>query len=210
MRKLLTGRGPSLAALVAGACVAAGASPGAQAISWQDGTGDWSVAWDTTLGYGQGWRVSDPDCRLIGKANGGCGYSPNIDNGDLNFLKKATYSEAITAVTELSVKYKDTAGVFVRSDGLYDFEIMDNNDQRRVPLDRQAKNLVGSYVRLLDLFGFVRFDMGSLPAELRLGRQVVNWGESTFIQNGLNQVEPLRRRGAAGAGLGAAPGAAAG
>ena len=27
-----------------------------------------------------------------------------------------------------------------------------------------------------------------MPSELRLGRQVVSWGESTFIQNGLNEV----------------------
>ena len=33
-----------------------------------------------------------------------------------------------------------------------------------------------------------RFDLGSMPAELRLGRQVVSWGESTFIQGGLNTI----------------------
>ena len=43
-----------------------------------------------------------------------------------------------------------------------------------------------------------------MPAELRLGRQVVSWGESTFIQGGLNAGQPLRRLGAARAGLGAA------
>ena len=45
-----------------------------------------------------------------------------------------------------------------------------------------------TYTRLLDAFGFWRFDLGRLPSELRLGQQVVSWGESTFIQGGLNQV----------------------
>ena len=162
--------------------------PSAYAINWQSDTGAWSLSWDTTIGYGQGWRVSGLDCRLIAIANGGCGYSPNIDDGDLNFPKKAAFSEAVKGVTELSLNFRDKMGLFVRADGLYDFEIMDNQEGRRIPLNHEAKNLVGSYTRLLDAFGFWRFDLGSMPAELRLGRQVVSWGESTFIQGGLNQV----------------------
>ncbi len=51
-----------------------------------------------------------------------------------------------------------------------------------------ADDLVSEYFRLLDAFGYVRFNMGSMPAELRLGRQVLSWGESTFIQGGLNSI----------------------
>ena len=91
-------------------------------------------------------------------------------------------------VTELSLNFRDKMGLFVRADGLYDFEVMDNQEGRPHPLNHEAKNLVGSYTRLLDAFGFWRFDLGSMPSELRLGRQVVSWGESTFIQGGLNQV----------------------
>jgi hypothetical protein len=43
-------------------------------------------------------------------------------------------------------------------------------------------------VRLLDAFAYFRFDLGSRPAEIRLGSQVVSWGESTFIQGGINAV----------------------
>ena len=45
-----------------------------------------------------------------------------------------------------------------------------------------------SYTRLLDAFVYAKFDLGSMGAELRLGRQVVSWGESTFIQNGANVI----------------------
>src|SRR5262249_39726388 len=45
-----------------------------------------------------------------------------------------------------------------------------------------------NYVRLLDAFVYAKFDMGKMNAELRLGRQVVSWGESTFIQNGINVI----------------------
>ncbi len=189
MRKVRARRGLSTAAVVAAASLwALGGLGTAHAASWQSSSGDWSFSWDTTIGYGQGWRVSAPDCRLIASANGGCGYSPNIDNGDLNFLQRATFSEAATGVTEMALNYKDQWGLFVRADGLYDFEVMDNNDTRRVPLDRFARDVVGSYTRLLDAFGYYRFNLGSMPTEIRLGRQVVDWGESTFIPNGLNQV----------------------
>ena len=169
--------------------ILAGFTPGAKAASWQDRSGDWSFSWDTTIGYAQGWRVSSPDCRLIATANGGCGYSPNIDNGDLNFLAKSTFSQAATGVTELALNYKDKAGLFVRASGLYDFEVMDNNGERRIPLDHFAKDYVGSYVRLLDAFGFWRFDLGHDALGAAPGAPGgQDWGESTFIPNGLNQV----------------------
>src|SRR5205807_1392483 len=158
------------------------------AVSFRGDSGNWTLSWDTTVGYGQGWRLSRPDCRLIAIANGGCGYSPNIDDGDLNYLQKATFTEALTGVTERSLNYRDKAGVFVRGSGLYDFKVMDNNTAH-VPLTHDAKGVIGSYTRLLDAFGFYRFTLGGMPSELRLGRQVVDWGESTFIPGGLNAVD---------------------
>jgi hypothetical protein len=129
----------------------------------------------------------NPDCRLIAIANGGCGYSPNIDDGDLNYLHKKVFTEALTGVTELQLKYKEKAGIFVRASGLYDFYVMGNHVDR-TPLSHEAKGVVGSYTRLLDAFGFLRFNLGTLPSEIRAGRQVVDWGESTFIPGGLNSV----------------------
>jgi hypothetical protein len=158
----------------------------AQAIGLQSASGELTGSWDTTISFGQAWRVSGRDCRLIATADGGCGLSPNIDDGDLNY-GAGVFSRALKAITELSLNYKDKAGVFVRGDGLYDFEVMGDSTER-TPLSHAAKGLVGSYTRLLDAFGYVRFDLGAMPSELRLGRQVVSWGESTFIQNGLNEV----------------------
>jgi hypothetical protein len=186
MRKVLTGR--VLTAVALAAAAAAGVAPAAHAFNFQSASGDWSGSWDTTLGYGQGWRVSSPDCQIIAIADGGCGYSPNVDDGDLNYLKKAAFTEALTGVSEFALNYKEKAGIFVRASGLYDFEVMDNH-QPHVELSHDARDEVGSYVRLLDAFGYLRFDLGSMPSELRGGRQVVDWGESTFIPGGLNQVD---------------------
>lgn len=156
-----------------------------QARDFQNSSGSVQGSWDTTLSYGQAWRIEDPDCHLIATANGGCGRSPNIDDGDLNY-HTGIFSRALKLVSELSLE-SGHFGAFVRGSALYDFETEDR-DTARTPLSKSAKDLVGSYTRLLDAFAYARFDLGSMPAELRLGRQVVSWGESTFIQGGLNAI----------------------
>ena len=46
----------------------------------------------------------------------------------------------------------------------------------------------GAY--LLDAYAYGSFGIGDTDLQLRLGRQVVNWGESVFIQ-GVNQINPI-------------------
>jgi hypothetical protein len=47
-----------------------------------------------------------------------------------------------------------------------------------------------SNAMLLDAYLYGSFDIGETDLQLRLGRQVVNWGESVFIQ-GVNQINPI-------------------
>jgi hypothetical protein len=159
------------------------ASNAAHAWDFQNADGTLTGSWDTTLTFGQAWRIESRDCRLIAIADGGCGRSPNIDDGNLNW-DTDMYSQALKALTELSLNYKNV-GIFVRASGLYD-NVADNT--QRTPLTDSGKDLVKSYGRLLDAFFYSKFDIGSMNAELRLGRQAVSWGESTFIQNGINVI----------------------
>src|SRR6266513_3391521 len=189
MRKYHTRRRPRLTIMTVAAVLAAGSCPSAQAVSFQSSSGDWTGSWDTTSGYGQGWRVSGLDCRLVAISDGGCGYSPNIDDGELNYRKKAAFSEALTGVTEIALNYKEQGGVFLRGSGLYDFEVM-NATTDHIQLSHDAKGVAGSYTRLLDAFGFWRFNLGTMPAEICLGRQVVGGGDSTSIPAGPNGADP--------------------
>src|ERR1700732_3809585 len=132
-----------LATTLVPTCLAASASQVTHAVGIQ--IGDLNGSWDTTLAFGQSWRVANPDCRLIAIADGGCGRSPNIDDGDLNYLHKAVFSKALSAVTELSLNYKDF-GVFARASALHDFAVQNGNTDR-TPLASEALNLVGSYTR---------------------------------------------------------------
>jgi hypothetical protein len=157
-------------------------APGsAQAIDFT--AGEWNGSLNTTVSFGQLYRDEKRDPRLIGTANGGIGRSPNIDDGNLNY-SEGLVSSGFKMVTELSLD-RDNFGIFVRGSALYDLEIEDD-DPERTPISPQGRDLAGSYVRLLDAFAYGRWDLSGHELEVRAGKQVVNWGESTFIQSGIN------------------------
>ncbi len=159
------------------------ASPATYAWDFQNDDGTFTGSWDTTFTYGQAWRTESRDCRLIAIADGGCGRSPNIDDGNLNY-DTDMFSRAFKALTELSLNYKGVGG-FVRASGLYDDAA---GDTQRTPLNESSEKLVQRYTRLLDAFVYAKFPIGNMNGELRLGRQAISWGESTFIQNGINVI----------------------
>ncbi len=182
------------------ALVALGAGATASAVDFRSDNG-WSGSWDTTVSFTEGWRVKSQDARLIGIPEGGTARNVNADNGDLNYHTGQPFTQALKLVTELSLKYQNY-GLFARGSGLYDYQVMDQNTDR-TPISHDAKELAGRYTRLLDAFVYGKWQLGeSHPLELRLGNQVLNWGETTFFQSGLNaanaiDVAALRQPGAA-------------
>ncbi len=148
------------------------------------------VKLDTTLTYGLTWRVEDRDQDLIGVGNGGSGANPNWDDGNLNY-DKGLVANQIRFTSEMDIK-AENVGAFVRGTGFYDFENVDG-DRDRTDLGDKAEEQVGKDIDLLDAYVWGSFDVGPFPMQLRLGEQVVNWGESTFILGGigLNTLNPV-------------------
>ncbi len=179
-----SGNGRILAAAVATAIAASYAAP-ASAVPIE--TKNWSGSWDTTLSYGALWRVQSPDCDLIANANGGCGPSANIDDGNLNY-DTGIVSNAIKGTSEILMRYRDSWGIFARGTAFWDWEAGDTN---RTPLSPGAEDLIEQGGRMLDYFVFVPFELGNMPGEFRIGNQVISWGESTFIQGGANLTNPV-------------------
>jgi len=154
--------------------------------------GDLSIKWDTTLSYGASYRVEDPDPELYGITNFygdtvGHAYSVNGDDGNLNY--DGMFANALKLSTELDIQYKNF-GLFFRGFGFYDHE-SEEGDRLRTPLTEAALDRVGTRTELLDAFAWFNFDLGNVPVNFRLGRQVISWGESTFIQNGINAINPV-------------------
>lgn len=162
--------------------------------AFQFGQGDLRGSLDTTLSYGLIWRVQERSSKLIGVANAplndgqGTARSVNTDDGNLNY-GRGIVSNAGKVTSELGLNYK-RYGLFVRGTAFYDYENM-RGDRSKADLTPEAKDLVGKDIRLLDAFIKSEFELGTRPAQLRLGEQVVSWGESTFIQNGINILNPV-------------------
>lgn len=148
---------------------------------------EFSGSWDTILTYGHLYRVQSRSKQLVGVANGGSAFSINGDDGNLNYdpgLVAATGQ----FTTELDLVYKNHAGIFFRGSGFGDHSI-DKTD--RTPLSNDAKRLVESNLVLRDLFAWLDFSIGKVPGTIKVGEQVLSWGESTFIQNGINTINPV-------------------
>lgn len=157
---------------------------------------------NTTISYGISLRAADRSDDLIGKAaiNPGVSalglgtaaqraapgrYSVNGDDGDLAYDKWDPISNAISANVEFALNYGPNAGAFIRAYGFYDFE-----NAHRDNLTSIARARVGTQSRILDAFVFYNFS-GDVSGSVRLGQQVVSWGESTFIQQGINVINPV-------------------
>ncbi len=166
---------------------------------------------NSELSIGASWRASDQDPYYIGKSNGGTGATVTTDDGNLNYKKGDAFTTIIKGIHDLQLS-KDNFGAFVRFKYWYDYTLNDtdvahgnsvNGYVPNTPLSDNGfeDNSKFSGITLLDAYVYASFDVGELPLDIRLGRQVVSWGESTFIQGGMNSSNPfdvpaLRRPGA--------------
>ncbi|MCG9768966.1 DUF1302 domain-containing protein [Pseudoalteromonas piscicida] len=127
-------------------------------------------------------------------------YSNNGDAGNLNFDSGDTFSQLLKGTHDLAIT-KDNYGLFTRFMYFYDFAMEDGDFAYSNPVsgkkvdpceDDDTRKQVCSDLRLLDAFVWADFDLndGKNPLSVRLGQQVVNWGESTLISHGIN-VNPV-------------------
>ncbi|MFD2229688.1 DUF1302 domain-containing protein [Alkalimarinus sediminis] len=186
--------------------VAVAASVSTPASAFQFYMGDVEASFDTTLTAGVSWRVQDRDSRQLSQGNlAPLGSNPyvysttgastnNYDDGNWNFDKGDTYSKRVKGTSELLLSYENYGG-FVRGRYWYDFQLkdeemaLDGAGQRRSLSVDGDKNASGA--EFLDAYVWADFDLGDMPLNMRLGRQVISWGESTFIFNGINVINPV-------------------
>ncbi|WP_432470896.1 DUF1302 domain-containing protein [Amphritea sp. HPY] len=167
---------------------------------------------DSQLSIGTSIRMDDASPSLISQANGGTSAgSGSYDDANLNFEDGDAFSTVFKGVHDLQLNYQNY-GAFVRGKYWYDFELEDGNRphghapngyQAGAGLDDSDFNDFAQFsgAEILDAYVFGEFDINDQPLDVRLGRQVLNWGESTFIQGGINVVNPFdvnafRRAGA--------------
>lgn len=146
---------------------------------------------DSSLSIGASWSTESANKNLIGVNNGGKGLSQTSDDGHLNFKSGETFSKIFKGIHDLELKYGDT-GVFVRGKYWYDFELKDESRPFKDISDSNRKEGAKSAGgQILDAFVYHNYSIADQPGSVRLGKQVVSWGESTFIGSGINSINPI-------------------
>jgi len=149
---------------------------------------------DSTLDYSAMYRTAKPE-RIISE---GRNLFDNTNDGSEYYSRGLVASE-FKITSELNLKHKDD-GFFIRGSAWYDTQLMDhppsggefathNSDSaRKYPSD--LRNRLGHGTRLLDAYVYSNREIYDMPVNLRLGRQVINWGEGIYYADGLNVVNP--------------------
>ena len=200
--------------MIAAGLFAAAVMP-VQAANFQIGDFDLSV--NSTVSAGTSFRIEGQDRALYSPGNinaagqTGQGRSNTGDDGNLNFQKGDTFSTIIKGVHDFELK-KDNYGFFSRVKWFYDYTLNKKDvfhgheptsNARNQRLDDNGFHPYARFdgIDLLDAFGYINTEVGGMPLDLRLGKQVISWGESTFILSpiaGLNTIDvsAFRRPGA--------------
>lgn len=150
---------------------------------------------DTTISYGQLWRVQGQD-----KTNNDI----NTNDGNRNF-DTGLVSEVFKITTDLEASYQNY-GVFVRGTAFYDTQIMDKRNDyydantpaqpsQSYPRDntftRETRHKAGRDAQILDAYVYGNWDVANMPVSGRFGKQVFNWGEGLYYRGGVNTTNPV-------------------
>ena len=168
--------------------------------------GEVEGSFNSNISLGANWRMEDMEPRLVtpGNAPGfGTASTGTADDGDLNYEDGDVYSLILKGVHDLELR-KGDFGLFLRGKYWYDDELSDgdrpigNSANLYTPNESLADGdfddfAQASGIELLDAFVYGTFYLGEsqAPIDIRVGSQVASWGESTFIQNGINSINPI-------------------
>ncbi|WP_068545253.1 DUF1302 domain-containing protein [Thalassotalea crassostreae] len=171
--------------------------------SWRTENRNWdTIGKSNNLRNNIDWSNGGPeqgDIWLLGEGS----YSTNGDLGNLNYDSGEAFSRMFKGSHELDIQYSadwGDIGFFGRGMYFYDFEMMDGERPYTHPVtgktmdpcdDDDAKEEVCRDVRLLDAFVFADFYIGDTPVSIRIGDQVIGWGESTLISHGISEINPV-------------------
>lgn len=145
--------------------------------------------------YTSVYRTTGPE-RIY---SGGQNIFANNNDGS-EYYDRGFVSNEFKLTSELHVRTEQD-GLFVRGTAWYDTQIMDHDpsgdsfathntdSDERYPSD--LENRAGHRSRLLDAYLYTNRSLGEMPASLRLGRQVINWGEGIYYADGINVINPV-------------------
>ena len=164
----------------------------AQALHFEFGQG-LTLDVDTTVRYTVATRLQDQSDTLLA--------NPNGDDGNRNFDKNSLVKNRFDLLSEADLSFGkvgpfSSLGVFARAHGWYDNVYNRSNDNdspwtnnsTSVDYDEftdDTEKLHGKKVEMMDYFLYAGFDVGERSANIRIGQQALNWGETLFLVGGV-------------------------
>jgi len=184
------------------ALVAAGMALPASSQTFQ--LGPFEGNFSSNISVGASWRTEAADLGVLSPGNTdgrGRASSSTADDGNLNYDRGDMFSLQVRGIHDLELA-ADTYGMFTRVKYWYDHEVgtsdvphghAANGYQPNRKLDTSDFESLAQYsgIEFLDYYVYGSFQLGESPLELRAGNMVLSWGESTFIQNGVNVINPF-------------------
>jgi hypothetical protein len=149
---------------------------------------DSSIDFDLTFSYGTAWRLKDPESEKLA--------NPNINDGNYNFDQGDLVNNRLGLVADIDARHKNV-GLFLRPRAFHDFVYMgsnanyaenptpNNTPNRPDNFPDDTEDMHGGRVELLDAFIYTNLSFTHHTLQLRLGNQVIQWGESLYIQGGI-------------------------
>lgn len=182
----------TLALLAQAALLATNAS----AFEIDTGNPDLKLRWDNTVKYSTAARLKDRSPGLASTAFGPGGVvgpnNLNQDDGNNNF-GKGLVSNRLDLLSELDLTASNY-GARLSAAAWYDHVYNRDTDNatgtsNHIPASEfpsETRKLMGRKAEVLDAFVFGKFNLGEMPATVRLGRHTLLWGESLFFgSNGI-------------------------
>jgi len=153
-------------------------------------------SWNWTLTEAIGIRTQNPSCALTGDpSSAGCGATANTgvwspgDNGNLNYHKGQLFTAQSKATTELLL-HAPAEGLDFLGRGTFFYDPAAQQTQR-TDFDQSSFRHAVLNAQLLDLWVSKKFDIADHDGRIRVGNQVINWGESLFLGGGINATNAL-------------------
>jgi hypothetical protein len=151
---------------------------------------------DSNLTAGLGIRAKQPSCARIGSADPGtCGGDVNPDqwaNGDAgnrNYRAGQAFTGYLSLSSEAVLKMPSEQLKFMARGTLF-YDPMAARTET-TPLTGSASAQMVHRARLFDLWVQKDFTLGAADSHIRIGNQVVNWGESMYAMGGINATNAL-------------------
>ena len=185
---------------LAGPCVQRAGDDG---VSGPDTSGDNTFSGDTCSGTRTRPATNAPNPPNANAVNSNAAFlklpgalTPNGDNGNLNFDKYDIAYATAKLTSDISFSINDF-NFFTRTVGYFD-GIYSSFEERHPDTTLQARRTHnparernGVRFQPLDFFVSRRFELGDHNFNIKVGNQVLNWGESAFLlTNSLNSINP--------------------